>query len=147
MQNFDVEIHSVETLQPLQTISSPYIHDTAMITRAPEGTKFCLEDLAEKLLMIPFQEDQAMTPKGRDEDIQTARRVAMMSSRIYIASNTTLSCLALTPWLLQADSLLGTNRIEEALALAEEASQAIDDMQFDAERLVNSYIAQLIKVS
>src|SRR5579862_4345537 len=136
MQNFDVEIHSVETLQSLQTISSSYINGSATIARVPEGNKFCLEDLAEKLLMVPFNEEQVTPPKRRDEEIQITRRLAMMSSRIYIASNTTLSSIISTPWLLQADSALDANRIEEALAMAEMAAQVMDDVHFDAERLV-----------
>jgi hypothetical protein len=147
MQNFDVEIHSVESLQPLQTISSPHLHGNTVITHVPDGAKFCLEELTEKLLMVPLNTDQNTPLKRRDEEVQIARRLGMMSSRIYLASNKTLSCLASTPWLLQADSLLDGNRVEEALALLEMASHAMDDLHFDAERLVWSDKTWLTLVS
>ena len=137
MQNFDVEIHSVETLQVIQTITSPHLGGNARITRVPEGSKFCFDQLAENLVMVPFDVERETPPKRRDEEVQIARRLAMMSSRVYIASSTSLSCITSVPWLLQADGLLDANRVEEALALSEMASQAMDDMQFDAERLVN----------
>jgi len=135
MQNFDVEIHSVESLQVLQVVNSPLVSGNATITRVPEGSTFCLEKLAQKLLMVPFDPAHD-TPERRDEEVQIVRRLATVSSRIYIASTTTLSSVITTPWLLQADTLLESNRVEEALALADQASQVMDDMQFDAERLV-----------
>lgn len=137
MQNLDVEIHSVESQQVLQIISSPFLSGSATITRVPDGSKFCLQTLAEKLLMVPFDSTQNISTKRRDEEVQIARRLAMVSSRIYIASSTTLSSVITSPWLLQADALLDSNKVEEALALANQASQAMD-MNFDAERLVHT---------
>ena len=139
MQNFDVEIHSVESLQVVQVVTS-FASGNATIARVPEGSKFCLESLAQKLLMVPFDPSQEMPQKRKDEEIQIARRLAMVSSRIYIASSTTLSSIVTKPWLLRADALLDSNRVEEALALADKASQVMDDMQFDKERLVNSIL-------
>jgi hypothetical protein len=138
MQNFDVEIHSVESQQVIQIITSPYLSGNATITRVPDGSKFCLGALAEKLLMVPFGSTQNTPTKRRDEEVQIARRLSMISSRIYIASSTTLSTVITSPWLLQADTLLDSNRVEEALALADQASQVMDDMQFDTERLVHT---------
>jgi hypothetical protein len=37
---------------------------------------------------------------------------------------------------LQADGLLDANQVDEALALADQATQFMDDLEFDAERLV-----------
>ena len=138
MQNFDVEIHSVESQQVLQIITSSFLSGSATITRVPDGSKFCLETLAEKLLMVPFDSTQNTPTKRRDEEVQIARRLSMVSSRIYIASRTTLSSIITSPWLLQADALLDSNRVEEALALADQASRAMDDMSFDAERSVHT---------
>ena len=138
MQNFDVEIHSVESQQVLQIITSSFLSGSATITRVPDGSKFCLETLAEKLLMVPFDSTQNTPTKRRDEEVQIARRLSMVSSRIYIASRTILSSIITSPWLLQADALLDSNRVEEALALADQASRAMDDMSFDAERLVHT---------
>jgi vacuolar protein sorting-associated protein 3 len=136
MQNFDVEIHSVESLQVLQVVNSPLVSGNATITRVPEGSTFCLEKSAQKLLMVPFDPAHDIPKERRDEEVQIARRLATISSRIYIASTTALSSIITTPWFLQADVLLESNRVEEALALADKASQVMDDMQFDAERLV-----------
>ena len=138
MQNFDVEVHSVELQQVLQIITSPFLSGSATITRVPDGSKFCLETLAEKLLMVPFDSTQNTPTKRRDEEVQIARRLSMISSRIYVASSTTLCSVITSPWLLQADALLDSNRVEEALALADQASREMDDMQFDAERLVHT---------
>jgi hypothetical protein len=137
MQNFDVEIHSVESLQVLQVLNSPLLNGNATITRVPEGSSFCLEPLARKLLMVPFGPTQETPRKRKDEEIQIARRLAIVSSRIYIASTTTLCSIITTPWLLQADALLDRNRVEEALAQADQASQVMDDLHFDGERLVH----------
>jgi hypothetical protein len=136
MQSFDVEIHSVESQQVLQIVKSPLVGESAAITRVPEGTTFCLETLAQKLLMVPFDDDEQITPKRTQEEVQIARRLGIVSSRIYIASKKSLSCILETPWVLQADSLLDANRVEEALSLSEKASSQMDDMHFDAERLV-----------
>jgi hypothetical protein len=143
MQNFDVEIHSVESLQVTQVVNSPLVSGNATITRVPERSTFCLEMLAQKLLMVPFDPAHNMPKERRDEEVQIARRLATISSRIYIASTTTLSSIFTTPWLLQADALLESNRVEEALALADQASQEMDDMQFDAERLVRPTFSYL----
>lgn len=137
IQNFDVEIHSVESLQVVQIVSSPVLSGNVTITRVPDGSTICLDMLAQKLLMVPFDPAQEIPKKKKDEEIQIARRLAMISSRIYIASATTLSSIITLPWILQADALLDLNRVEEALALVDKASQAMDDMRFDAERLVN----------
>jgi hypothetical protein len=136
MQDFNIEIHSVESQQVVQVINSPFISGNATITRVPDGSMFCLEPVAQKLLMLPFESKKESSSKRTDEEVQVARRLAMRSSRIYISSNTNLSCILPTPWFLQADTLLDANRVEEALALSDKASQAMDDMQFDAERLV-----------
>lgn len=138
MQDFDIEIHSVETQQILQRIHSPLINGNPTITRAPSGTQLCLELLAQKLLMVPFSQP---TPSSRrKEEIQIARRLAMTSSRTYISTSTSISCIIPTPWVLQADALLDTNQVDEALNLADQATQVMDDLQFDAERLVPSLI-------
>lgn len=137
MQDFNVEIHSVETQQVVQVISSPLINGNATITRVPEGSTFCVEPLAQKLLMVPFESQTEISPKRREEEVQVARRLSLTSSRIYISSNTSLSCILPTPWFLQADALLDANRVAEALALSDKASQVMDDMRFDAERLVH----------
>lgn len=142
MQNFDVEIHSVESLQVVQIVNSSFVSGNATITRVPEGSTFCLETLARKLLMVPLDPSQEPPKKRRDEEVQIARRLAMVSSRIYMASNTTLSSIITPPWLLQADALLDSNRVEDALTLADQASQAMDEMHFDAERLVNPSLSQ-----
>ena len=134
MQDFDVEIHSVETQQVVQRIQSPLVNGNPTITRAPLGTQLCLEPLAQKLLMVPFS--QPTPSERRKEEIHIARRLAMTSSRIYISSRTSISCVIPTPWVLQADALLNTNQVDEALALADQATQVMDDLQFDAERLV-----------
>ena len=139
MQDFSVEIHSVESQQVVQVISSPLINGNATITRVPAGSTFCLEPVAQKLLMVPFESQKEQPPKRTDEEVQVARRLAMASSRIYISSNTNLSCILPTPWYLQADALLDANRVEEALALSNQASQEMDDMHFDAERLVHKF--------
>jgi len=89
--------------------------------------------------MVPFDPIQEVPTKRKDEEIQIARRLAMVSSRIYIASSTSVSSIIATPWFLQADALLDSNCVEEALALTDQADQAMDDMQLDAERLVNSH--------
>jgi hypothetical protein len=136
MQDFNVEIHSVESMQVVQTITSPFINGNPTITRVPEGSMFCFEPLAQKLLMVPFESQTETSTKRRDEEVQVARRLAMTSSRIYISSKVNLSCILPTPWFLQADTLLDSNRVEEALALSDNASRAMDDMYFDAERLV-----------
>ena len=96
---------------------------------------FCFEPLAQKLLMVPFESQKVASSKRTDEEVQVARRLAMTSSRIYISSKTSLSCILPTPWFLQADTLLDSNRVEEALALSDNASRAMDDMYFDAERV------------
>lgn len=140
MQTFDVEIHSVELQQVLQVVKSPLVSGSASITRVPEGSTFCLESLAQKLLMVPFNEDEQTPSKRVQEEIQITRRLAIVSSRIYIASQRNLSCILETPWVLQADSLLDANRVEEALVLSNKASQVMDDMHFDAERLVLFFI-------
>ena len=137
MQNFDIEIHSVESQQVIQIINSPFLNGNATIARVPDGSKFCLETMAQKLLMVPFDPTQNTPTKKRDEEVQIARRLSMVSSRVYIASTTTLSSVIQVPWFLQADALLDSNRVEEALALADQASRAMEDMEFDAERLVN----------
>lgn len=137
MQDFNVEIHSVETQQVVQVISSSLINGNATITRVPEGSTFCVEPLAQKLLMVPFESQTEISPKRREEEVQVARRLSLTSSRIYISSNTSLSCILPTPWFLQADALLDANRVAEALALSDKASQVMDDMRFDAERLVH----------
>lgn len=136
MHNFDIEVHSVETQQIVQTIRSPTLSANPTITRIPAGANFCLPAMAEKLLMVPFDSEVVTPPARRDEEIQIARRLSMVSSRVALASGKTLSTIITSPWFLQADTLLDANRVEEALALAEQASQTIDDMQFDAERLV-----------
>ena len=143
MQNFDVEIHSVESQQVLQVVNSPFLTGSATIARVPSGSKFCLERLGQKLLMVPFDPIQEVPTKRKDEEIQIARRLAMVSSRIYIASSTSVSSIIATPWFLQADALLDSNCVEEALALTDQAAQAMDDMQLDAERLVNSHAIDL----
>ena len=140
MQDFNVEIHSVESQQVVQVITSPFISGNATITRVPDGSMFCLEPVAQKLLMLPFESKKESSSKRTDEEVQVARRLAMRSSRIYISSNTNLSCILSTPWFLQADTLLDANRVEEALALSDKASQAMDDMHFDAERLVYIFL-------
>jgi len=139
MQDFSVEIHSVESQQVVQIISSPLINGNATITRVPDGSKFCLEPVAQKLLMVPFESQKELSPRRTDEEVQVARRLAMASSRIYISSNTNLSCILPTPWYLQADALLDANRVEEALALSSQASQEMDEMHSDAERLVHKF--------
>jgi hypothetical protein len=136
MQNFDVEIHSVESQQVVQMVNSPFLSGSATISRVPEGSTLCLEPMAQKLLMVPFDSTQQTPTKRRDEEVQIARRLAMISSRIYISSNNSLSCIITSPWFLQADALLDANRVEEALLLADKASQVMDAMHFDAERLV-----------
>ena len=137
MQNFDIEIHSVETLQILQRIPSPNISGNATITRAPLGTRLCLEPLAQKLLMVPFSQPDPSSAR-KAEEIQIARRLAMTSSRIYVSSTTSISSIIPTPWVLQADELVDVNQVDEALKLADQATQAMDDLHFDAERLVPS---------
>jgi hypothetical protein len=134
MQNFEIEIHSVETLQVLQTITAPSITQNATLTRVPTGAVFCLEALAQKLLMVPFDPNQTPPPNRRDEEVQISRRLAMVSSRIYVASNTAVGCLHPSPWIIQADTLFDANRVEEGLTLA--SSQVTDETTFDAERLV-----------
>jgi hypothetical protein len=136
MQDFSVEIHSVESQQVVQVIHLPAVSGHATITRVPAGSVSCLEILAQKILMVPFEPSQEASPGRRDEEVQIARRLAMVSTRVYIASETTLSCLAPLPWILQADALLDINRVEEALALADQASKSMDNAHFDAERLV-----------
>jgi len=136
MQDFNVEIHSVETQQIVQRIQSPLLTGTATITRAPPGTQLCLEPLAQKLLMVPFSQPTP-SPQRKKEEIQIARRLAMTSSRIYLSSATSISCIIPTPWVLQADGLLDANQVDEALALADQATQVMDDLQVDAERLVH----------
>jgi len=145
MQDFDVEIHSVETQQIVQRIQSPVVNGNATITRAPLGTQVCLEPLAQKLLMVPFS--QPTPSQRRKEEIQIARRLAMTSSRIYISSATSITCIILTPWVLQADTLLDANQVDEALALADQATQVMDDLQFDAERLVQSIYKEILTIS
>jgi hypothetical protein len=137
-QNFDIEIHSVESQQILQLINSPLLKGNLAISRVPEGSVVCQETMAEKLLMVPFSSDVEIPAKRRDEEVQIARRLAMVSSRVYITSTNAVASIVPSPWFLQADSLLDTNRIDEALVLAEQASQEMDDMGFDAERLVCS---------
>jgi hypothetical protein len=127
MQDFNVEIHSVESQQVVQIITSPFISGNATITRVPDGSMFCLEPVAQKLIMLPFDPKKATSSKRTDEEVQVARRLAMRSSLP-------------TPWFLQADTLLDANRVEEALALSDKASQAMDDMHFDAERLVYMFL-------
>ena len=139
MQDNNVEIHSVESQQVVQSIASPLITGSATITRVPEGSTLCLENLARKFIMVPFASNLQSTTERNDEEVQVSRRLAMTSSRICIASASTLSCILPTPWLLQADALLDANRVEEALALADTASRAMDDMNFNAERLVLSH--------
>jgi len=143
MQNFDIEIHSVESQQIVQIINSPLVTGNANVRRVPEGSRICLEALAQKLLMVPLNPSQEFPRARRDEEIQIARRLATISSRIYVNSNTTISCIITTPWLLQADALLDSNRVEEALLLTDRASQTMDNM-FDAERLFHevAYINQ-----
>jgi hypothetical protein len=126
----------VESQQVLQIINSPFISESAALTRVPEGSKFCLESLSMKLLMVPLDPSEHPSEKRATEEIQIARRLGMVSSRIYIASKRNLSCILEQPWFLQADSLLDANRVEEALALSERATQEMDNIQFDAERLV-----------
>jgi hypothetical protein len=147
MQNFEIEIHSIETQQIIQTIQSPTLTDNATITRIPAGANFCLPAMAEKLLMVPFDSEVVTPPARRDEEIQIARRLSMVSSRVALASGKTLSTIITPPWFLQADALLDANRVEEALALAEQASRTMDDMQFDAERLVPPHNTSLCSYS
>jgi hypothetical protein len=136
MQNFEVEIYSVEQMNVVQTVSSPLISGSATITRVPEGSTHCMAAMAEKLLMVPLGANQEVSKHRRDEEVQIARRLSTISSRVYIASTKSLSCIVTTPWFLKADALLDSNKVEDALALADNASRTIDDMQFDAERLV-----------
>jgi len=140
MQSSEVEIHSVETQELVQTIQSPALHGSATITRIPSGANFCIPKMAEKLLMVPFDSNSVTTAQRRDEEVQVARRLSMVSSRIAIGSGRTLCTIIAQPWFLQADALLDANRVEEALALADQASRSIDDMQFDAERLVLAFV-------
>ena len=86
--------------------------------------------------MVPFDANFATAAQRRDEEVQVARRLSMVSSHIALASGRTLGTIIPQPWFLQADALLDANRVEEALALADQVSRSIDDMQFDAERLV-----------
>lgn len=143
MQDFSVEIHSVESQQVTQVIQSPLIFGKPTITRVPEGSTLCLEKLARKLIMVPFASDLDTAAKRTDEEVQVARRLSLVSSRIYISSTSTLSCIVPTPWLLQADGLLDTNRIKEALALADKASRTIDDVELNAESLVSPSFSQI----
>jgi hypothetical protein len=136
MHNFDVQVHSVETQQIVQILRSPSLSNSPTITRIPAAANFCLPAMAEKLLMVPFDSAVVTPPARRDEEIQIARRLALVSSRVALASGKTLSTVITSPWFLKADALLDSNCVEEALALAEQASRTIDDMQFDAERLV-----------
>jgi hypothetical protein len=136
MHNFDVEVHSVETQQIVQILRSPTLSSSPTITRIPAGANFCLPAMAEKLLMVPFDSEVVTPSARRDEEIQITRRLSTVSSRVALASGKTLGTIITPPWFLQADALLDANRVEEALVLAEQASQTIDDMQFDAERLV-----------
>jgi hypothetical protein len=136
MQDFSIEIHSVESQQVLQIVHPPEVSGHATITRVPDGSFSCLEMLAKKILMVPLESSEEINAKRKAEEVQIARRLAMVSTRTYIASETSLSCLAPLPWILQADALLDLNRVEEALALADQASQSMDNAQFDPERLV-----------
>lgn len=136
MQSFDVEIHSVESQQVVQVVKFPIVNGSATITRVPQGSTLCLEPMAQKLLTVPFGVGQEALPKRKDEEIQISRRLAMISSRIYIASKSTLSCVITMPWFLEADSLLDSNRVKDALALADQASGAMEDVNFEAESLV-----------
>jgi len=86
--------------------------------------------------MVPFDSNSVTTAQRRDEEVQVARRLSMVSSRIALGSGRSLCTIIPQPWFLQADALLDANRVEDALALADRASGSIDDMQFDAERLV-----------
>jgi len=145
MQNFEVEIHSVETLQVLQTITAPSITDTVTLSRVPSGASCCLEALARKFLMVPFNPGETFSPKRRDEEVQISRRLAIVSSRIYLASTTSVGCLLPIPWIVQADGFFDSNRVDEALALA--SSQVIDETTFDAERLVYLTVTTLMSSS
>jgi hypothetical protein len=138
MQNFEVEIHSVEMQTVVQVVSSPLISGSATITRVPDGSTHCMTTMAERLFMVPWDSHQEMTKQRRDEEVQIARRLSTISSRVYIGSSQSLSCIVVTPWFLKADALLDANKVEEALSLVDNASQTIDDMQFDAERLVST---------
>jgi hypothetical protein len=140
MQDFSVEIHSVESQQVVQIVHLPEVSGHATITRVADGSVSCLELLAQKILMVPLDPKEEANFKRRDEEVQIARRLGMVSTRIYVASETALSCLAPLPWILQADALLDLNRVEEALALADQASQSMDNAQFDGERLVYSRV-------
>ena len=144
MQNFEVEIHLIEQLTVVQVVSSPLISGSPTITRVPDGSIHCMSSVAEKLLMVPLDSTQKVTKQRRDEEVRIARRLSMVSSRVYIASSKSLSCIVTTPWFLKADSLLDANKVDEALALADNASRTIDDMQLDAERLVSTNSSKFI---
>ena len=58
MQDFSVEIHSVESQQVLQVIHLPAVSGRATITRVPDGSVSCLEILAQKILMVPLESAQ-----------------------------------------------------------------------------------------
>lgn len=125
----------METLQIVQLINSPLLSGSVTISRVPDGSILCLETMVQKLLMVPFGSQQDITAERRDEEVQIARRLASVSSRVYFASTSSVACIVASPWFLQADAFLDAKRIEEALQLADKASRNMD-VQFDAERLV-----------
>lgn len=131
LRNNSIEIHNILDQTLLQTIPLDPAMEAKGMTFG-HGIKVWMDVLAKKLKRHTWPQDGEAENEEEDTElsIQLEREISRYSTaaaRILIFGNDTVLAQVTTPLVVQVDSLLENNLVEEAMQLAEQARNTVSN--------------------
>ncbi|GAA5809917.1 hypothetical protein MFLAVUS_003332 [Mucor flavus] len=131
LRNNSIEIHNILDQTLLQTIPLDPAMEAKGMTFG-HGIKVWMDVLAKKLKRHTWPQDAEAEEEEEDTElsIQLEREISRYSTaaaRILIFGNDTVLAQVTTPLVVQVDSLLENNLVEEAMQLAEQARNTVSN--------------------
>ncbi|KAI7897305.1 vacuolar sorting protein 39 domain 2-domain-containing protein [Mucor mucedo] len=135
LRNNSIEIHNILDQTLLQTIPlDPSIDAKGMALG--HGIKVWMDELAHKLQRHPWQKEEQEDVELSSQLQREISRYSTAAARILVYGNDTVLAQVSTPLVVQVDSLLENNLVEEAMQLAEQARNTMSsDNNVYVERL------------
>ncbi|RUS20562.1 hypothetical protein BC937DRAFT_94937 [Endogone sp. FLAS-F59071] len=143
LRNNTIEIHNILDQQRLQTISFNPNFEPRGVSFG-YGVRVWDAALAEKLKRRSNKSDQGAETEAEQRANAEVARFAAVATRLLVFGKESVMALLTTPLVLQVDTLLENGRLEEALALADQATSTMspDNMHSDRMRHELDYLYQ-----
>lgn len=135
LRNNSIEIHNILDQTLLQTIPlDPSIDAKGMALG--HGIKVWMDEIAHKLQRHPWQKEEQENIELSTQLQREISRYSTAAARILVYGNDDVLAQVSTPLIVQVDSLLENNLVEEAMQLAEQARNTMSsDNNVYVERL------------